>query len=777
MVLLWLDVTAYAVSTVIAVALALIALGAGLQVARNRFFALFSLAAASWTGGATVVRLTLWLERGDTALVGQLSTLSYAFLGPLLLMFTTHYVERNTGWTDLAGALGLAMTAVMSVPLFSGQLITNLHLNSNGTTHHDISALGLVMSALLASYMVWSLGLFWRERRRGETYLALSVLILLLGLIVGGILDPPFPVMSFATALSIAMLGYGIVSQQLFNPLRERTAELQREITERERAEKELQRTVSQLQGLEAIINRSPAMVLLWAAEEGWPIEYISDNVEQILGYSVDDLVSGRVTWASITHPEDDARLETEVARYLEQGVLEFGQEYRLIGESGEVHWMSDRNKVLLDADGEPAYIQSIVLDVTDRKRAEADLQRVQHLLQNITDSMPSALISLDPDGRVLTWNPAAETMSGRSVDEVRGQPLWEVCPEMVQYRRVFEGVLAERGVIHQPREQVATDTGTVYRDVSAFPLEENEPKGVVLRIDDVTRRVQLEEMMLRSAKLASVGGLAAGVAHEINNPLGAMIQGAQMLQRALDTDRERTRERLESFGVDPDALSQYVRDRGLVDYLEGIRETGGRAAKIVTDLITFSRRTSSGFVLCDLNGLIDQTLELARTDYDLATRYDFRNIEVRKDWVDLPEVVCDGQQVQQVVLSLVRNAAQAMAAKRRVAGNDYRPELVLRSSVREGWVRLEVDDNGPGVPVAAEGRLFEPFFTTKGVGEGTGLGLWLCWSIVVERHKGRIWAEPGTRGGACFVVELPTGVKRSERPSMDDWARGATHE
>jgi PAS domain S-box-containing protein len=763
MVLFWLDVTAYAVSTLVATALALIALSAGLERALNRYFALFALAAVGWTGGAIAVRLTLWLQRGNTALLGQLSTLSYALLGPLLLLFTTHYVGRRTRWTDLAGALGLAMAAVISVPLFNGQLIANQSLDPNGTTHHEVSTLGLVMSAMPTSYMIWSLVLFWRERQRtGETYLSLSVVVLLIGLVVGGILDIPFPVLSFATALSVGMLGYAVVSQQLFNPLRERTEALQREVTERERAEKELQRTVSQLRGLEAIINRSPAMVLLWAVEEGWPIEYISDNVEQILGYPVDDLILGRVTWPSITHPEDNARLEAEVARCLEQGILEFGQEYRLVGESGEVHWVNDRSKVLLDANGEPAHIQGIVLDVTDRKRVEADLHRVQHLLQNITDSMPSALISLDLDGRVLTWNPAAETMIERSVDEVEGRPLWEACPEMAQYRRVFEQVLSERGVIHQPREQVAVDEGMAYRDVSAFPLGENEVEGVVLRIDDVTRRVQLEEMMLQSAKMASVGGLAAGVAHEINNPLGAMMQGAQMLQRALDTDREQTRKRLELFGVAPDALGRYVHDRGLVEYLEGIRETGGRAAKIVRDLLAFSRKTSSGFVSCDLNDLIEQTLELAGTDYDLGTRYDFRDIKVQKDLADLPEVVCDGQQIQQVVLSLVRNAAQAMAAKRRVEGNDYRPVLVVRSSAGEGWVRLEVDDNGPGVPMGAEGRLFEPFFTTKGVGEGTGLGLWLCWSIVVERHKGRIWTEPGTRGGACFVVELPTGAERS---------------
>jgi PAS domain S-box-containing protein len=764
MVLFWLDVTAYAASTVVAVALALMAAGAGLKRPLNRCFALFSLAAAGWTGGAMALRLSLWVERGDTALLSQMSTLAYVLLGPLLLLFTTRYVESRTRWTDLAGAIGLAMTAVTSVPLFSQQLISGHYLDPNGTTHHQVSTLGLVMSALPASYMIWSLVLFWRERRRtGEPYLALSVLVLLMGLVVGGILDIPFPVMSFATVLSVAMLGYGVVSQQLFNPLRERTAQLQHEIAERELTEEALQRMVEELSGLEAIINRSPAMVLLWPVREGWPIEYVSDNVEQILGYTVNDLMEGRVTWTSITHPEDDPRLEAEVGRYLEQGIMEFSQEYRLIAKSGEVRWMSDRSKALFDSEGRPTHIQSIVLDVTDRKRAEAGLLRLQHLLQNITDSMPSALISLDSDGKVLTWNPAAEALTKRKAHDVVGQSLWEACPEMARYQATFEQVLREQTVIRQPREEVSSGRGVVYRDVSAFPLEANEAGGVVLCIDDVTQRVRLEEMMLRSAKMASVGGLAAGVAHEINNPLGAMMQGAQMLQRALDTDSERTRERLESFGVDPDALSQYVSDRGLLEYMEGIRETGGRAAKIVTDLLTFSRKSSSGFVSCDLNELVEQTLELAGTDYDLATRYDFRNIEVQREMGDLPEIVCDGQQIQQVVLSLVRNAAQAMAAKRRVMGKEYRPELGVRSGVGEGWVRLEIEDNGPGIPEGAEGRLFEPFFTTKEVGEGMGLGLWLCWSVVVERHKGRIWAEQGAQGGARLVVELPT---RAEKPT-----------
>jgi PAS domain S-box-containing protein len=423
-------------------------------------------------------------------------------------------------------------------------------------------------------------------------------------------------------------------------------------------------------------------------------------------------------------------------------------------------------------------------LDITERKRAEDEVLRLQHLLQNITDSMPSALVTLDLEGRVLTWNPAAETLTGRAAEQVQGQSLWESCPELARYQDLFEGVLREGQVAQRLKEPLTTEAGAAYRDVSVFPLEADEPastgspqvEGAVLRIDDVTRRVQLEDMMLQSAKMASVGGLAAGVAHEINNPLGAMMQSAQMLQLAFNTQRPRTRTRLERHGVDPEGLGRYLDERGLREYMDGIRATGERAAKIVSDLLSFSRRTSSDMAPRDLNALVEQTLDLAAADYDLRKKYDFRDIQVVRDFApDLPPLVCDGQQVQQVVLNLVRNAAQAMAEKMERREGEYQPRLTLRTSRRRGWIRLEVEDNGPGVSEGMRERLFEPFFTTKGVGEGTGLGLWLCWSIVVERHGGRIRIEPvppvppvpraaeggaaegeGSEGGSRFVVELP---------------------
>jgi PAS domain S-box-containing protein len=432
----------------------------------------------------------------------------------------------------------------------------------------------------------------------------------------------------------------------------------------------------------------------------------------------------------------------------------------------GVTLFVRESAKAVRDQTGKTLYYEGTVEDVTQRVHAEAEILRLQRLLQNIANSMPSALIALDSDGQVLLSNPAAETLTGQTAAQIWGRSLWQTCPALARYRDLFEQVLRERQVAHRRRELLTTEGGIVYYDVDIFPLTANALEGGVLHIANTTQRVQLEEMMLQSAKMASLGRLAAGVAHEINNPLGAMMQGAQMVQIFLDTQRPSTHERLRACGVDPAGLESYLQARGMVEYLDGIRVAGGRAAKIVTDLLSFSRKSSSKTAPYDLNTLVNQTLDLASTDYDLKKKYDFRNIEIVRELApDLPQVICNGQQVQQAILNLIRNAAQALAEKPPATstGADTQPRLTLRTLRRGEWLRLEVEDNGPGIPPALQARLFEPFFTTKEEGEGTGLGLWLCWSIVVERHKGRIWLdtapnkdEESRDSGARFVIELP---------------------
>ncbi|MBN1582512.1 MAG: PAS domain S-box protein [Anaerolineae bacterium] len=504
-------------------------------------------------------------------------------------------------------------------------------------------------------------------------------------------------------------------------------------------------------------------------------LQWLSDHEGALTADALDDMLEREV----LQSQDVDALAKIELslliplrARGKITGVLGVGPKVsrRSYSQDDERTMITLANQTAVAIDNARLH-EAVQQELAERRRAEAEILRLQHLLQNIADSMPSALITLDATGLVLTWNPAAEILTGQPEIQVQGHLLWRVCPELGRYRDLFEYVIQEGRVAHRNRELVSTQGGTVYRDVSVFPLKADDVAGGVMRIDDVTRRVQLEELMVQSAKMASVGGLAAGVAHEINNPLSVMLQSTQMIQMAFDTQRPRTVGRLEKVGLDAKAFGHYLQTCDVYEYLDGIQDAGRRAAKIVSDLLSFSHKGSSEIAPYDLNGLVEKTLALASIDYDLKKKVDLKDIEIVRELdAGLPEVLCDGQQIQQVILNLVQNAAQAMAQKTK-SDREYKPRLMLRTwlvsdssslaHTERTFVRVEVEDNGPGIPQAVRMRLFEPFFTTKEVGEGTGLGLWLCWSIIVERHGGQIEVESGREGGARFVIALPVAGKQ----------------
>ena len=229
-----------------------------------------------------------------------------------------------------------------------------------------------------------------------------------------------------------------------------------------------------------------------------------------------------------------------------------------------------------------------------------------------------------------------------------------------------------------------------------------------------------------------------------------------------MDVGDKRTVERMGEAGVNPSELKQYLDDRHIMEYVDGIREAGWRAAKIVSDLLAFSRKSPATMTAVKINEVVEAALDLAAKDYNLMQHFDFRDIEiVRSLDPNIPLLVCDKQQIQQVVLNLLRNASQALVTEYDTH-QSFQPRITLRSTMNNGNVRLVFEDNGAGIDETVMEHIFEPFFTTKQVGEGTGLGLWLCWSIIVERHHGQIWAETVPEGGVRFNIELPLGLEVS---------------
>jgi signal transduction histidine kinase len=287
--------------------------------------------------------------------------------------------------------------------------------------------------------------------------------------------------------------------------------------------------------------------------------------------------------------------------------------------------------------------------------------------------------------------------------------------------------------------------------DVTVYPLEMDQAQGAVVRIDNVSERVRLEEMMIQSEKMVSLGGLAAGMAHEINNPLAGILQNAQVIRNRVSPELRANRAVAEGLGLDMNLVHDYFENRGCLRMMDSIMESGHRAARIVENMLSFSRKSNVHMANVDLCALLDRTVELAANDYDLKKQYDFRKIRIERDYEpDIPFVPCEESKIQQVFFNLIRNGAQAMASKQAEAC------FVLRVRKQDDGVRVEIADNGPGMSEEMRKRIFEPFFTTKKVGEGTGLGLSVSYFIVVENHGGTMEVESVPGQGTTFVLTLP---------------------
>ena len=209
-----------------------------------------------------------------------------------------------------------------------------------------------------------------------------------------------------------------------------------------------------------------------------------------------------------------------------------------------------------------------------------------------------------------------------------------------------------------------------------------------------------------------------------------------------------------EQCNTSMEAVNAYLEARQIMPLLSLISQSGERASAIVDNMLSFSRKSHSLPEWHNLPKLMDKTLELAASDYDLKKKYDFRNIRIIKDYDEsLPPVMCGEEKIQQVMLNLFRNAAQAMADENREGA---KPDIHLGIHRDGEAVNIEVTDNGPGVPEDLRTKIFEPFFTTKEVGEGTGLGLFVAYFIVVNNHHGSMKVEPAPGKGARFIVRLP---------------------
>ncbi|HZH32844.1 MAG TPA: response regulator [Pyrinomonadaceae bacterium] len=364
-----------------------------------------------------------------------------------------------------------------------------------------------------------------------------------------------------------------------------------------------------------------------------------------------------------------------------------------------------------------------------ERRTAEAEAQR--RFTEAIIDTLPVSLYAVDRDHRIVAWNRNRE-LGGQGIPrgEALGRNIFDVLTrqrrELLEreFTRAFETGRIER--IEQ--ESIAEDGTAKHWLVSKVPMRVGgeEVSHVITVGEDITARVEANRAVARTEKLAAVGRLAAGVVHEINNPLATIAACAEALE---------TRVAEGAFGQSAEA-------EDLREYLALIRSEAFRCKTITNGLLDFSRNRAGQHAPVELGELLEAAARLLRHQKRS------RNVEIEVDAaVDVAQVAGDAGQLQQAVIILAENAIDAMPQ----GGT-----LLLRARNEGAGVRVEVCDTGVGIPQENLARIFDPFFTTKEVGQGTGLGLAVCYGIVTE-HGGRVTVDSVVGRGTTFTLVLPS--------------------
>jgi PAS domain S-box-containing protein len=436
---------------------------------------------------------------------------------------------------------------------------------------------------------------------------------------------------------------------------------------------------------------------------------------QEATGFTDDDLLGREAPW--IVHPEDRQRVMKNAIEMV-KGKRFQPYEFRFITKSGETKWALERTASITYG-GRRATLGNF-LDITESKQAQERIQRAAEEWRTTFDSITDFISIHDKDNRLVRMNKALADAFKTTPQLLLGKVCHEVMhgtkepPANCPYRQTLTTGKPATMEMFEP-------TLGIWIQESTSPIfnEKGEVTGSVHIVRDMSERKRMEEQLVMTDRLASIGELASGIAHELNNPLTSVIGFSQLLME----------------GNIPDNIKE---DLGTV-YSEA-----QRAATIVKNLLTFARKHASVKQLSQVNAIIEDVLRLR------AYEQKVNNIEVDKRLAtDLPEIMVDYFQMQQAFLNIIVNAESAMLEAH------GKGKLAITTERVNGVIKVTFTDDGPGILKENMKRIFAPFFTTKEVGKGTGLGLSICHGIV-SGHGGRIYAESEFGRGATFVVELP---------------------
>jgi len=397
-------------------------------------------------------------------------------------------------------------------------------------------------------------------------------------------------------------------------------------------------------------------------------------------------------------------------------------REITLRRKDGALGVFLDTSRAVWDAGGKIVRYQGTLVDVTERREMERALRRQEEFQRYLLESFPDLILVIDLNGRYSFVSSRIHDLRGYKPENLLGKKVEDEEDYSTELLGLYRDLIAGRKMFG------TCDYNARHRDgswrnmrASASPLfdAENKLSGAIVSVRDVTLEKKLEQQIIQSERLAAMGQMIGGFAHELNNPLTSILWMSELLQE----------------GEAPES----VRKQMVV-----LQQQARRAAEIVQNLMYFSRPPAPGKSPIDLGELVQRTLHLHA--------YSLRKSNITVDFLkeaSIPAVRGDAHQLMQVFLNLILNSEQAMREVR------DRGTLRIRIEKNEKSVAVTFQDDGPGISPEILPNIFDPFYTTKRPGRGTGLGLSICKAILRE-HSGNVEAASGPGGGAVFTVTLP---------------------
>jgi PAS domain S-box-containing protein len=471
---------------------------------------------------------------------------------------------------------------------------------------------------------------------------------------------------------------------------------------------------------------------VIWTLDASGRLNYISPSVQRLLGYSAEEVLARGLEQTLVAASAEVFRMKLAEAIPQMQAGKRVSEtlELKYLCKDGWTAWCEVGYSGMFDAANAFVGIVGVSRDVSERRRAEEERGRLVTAMEQAAES----IVITDPQGVILYVNPAFEKITGYTRQEALGQN-----PRLLRsgkhaaafYQEMWETIT--RGEVWHGRMINKRKDGVLFQeDVTISPVRDAAGRIVnfiALKLD-VTREAELETQLRQSQRLDSLGTLAGGVAHEINNPINGIMNYAQLMVDRLAADHP---------------LREYA--------VEIIKETE-RVSQIVQDLLSFARQDQRQHDWANLGDIVNSGLRLIRA----VMRHDQITLAVDVP-NDLPKVKCHSQQIQQVFLNLLTNARDALNEKYPKPDADKIIRVTGHSLKKEGghWIRLTVEDHGAGVPPSIRDRVFDPFFTTKIEKGGTGLGLSISHGIA-KNHRGKLHFETQTGFYTKFHLDLPGG-------------------